>query len=116
MKDLLRRLIEAEESGRQDAARLEAEGDRLLQAARTECENRLRDARADLTRAARALEIEGRTQIELQCQEIARRADAEIARMQSDAQGRRGAIVAELVAILLGEAALPVAGRAASGD
>ena len=103
VKDILRQLIEAEESGRRDAAALEAEGEELIHQAKAECDAIIGRIRQE-TRG-RVVELERRAQahIEVERQAIIQKASETIDGLRAQAEARRSLAVDRAVARLLGE-------------
>ena len=105
MKDILRRLLEAEEAGRQEAAGLEAAGEELLRQAAAERDALVTRIQLETARQVDELTREMTARIEDEREVISRRAAEAVQRLGTEAVNRRQAAIDRVVAIVLGEAA-----------
>lgn len=103
MKHILKRLLEAEETGRQEAARLEAAGEELLRQAAAERDALVARIRTETAGQIDELRGEMTARVERERKVIAQGAAETVQRMQTEAASRRRAAVDHVVAILLGE-------------
>jgi DNA anti-recombination protein RmuC len=103
VKHILKRLLEAEETGRHEAARLEAAGEELLRQAAAERDALVARIRSETVRQIDELKAEITARVEQERKVIARGAAETVQRIQTEAAGRRQAAVDRVVAILLGE-------------
>ena len=105
VKHILKRLLEAEEAGRQEAAKLEAAGEELLRQAAAERDALVAQIGMETTRQVDELKGEMTARVEQERKVIAQRATETVQRLQAEAASRRRAAVDRAVAILLGEQA-----------
>jgi vacuolar-type H+-ATPase subunit H len=105
MKDILRRLLEAEKAGRQEAAGLEAGGEELLRQAAAERDALVTQIQLETARQVDELTREMTARIEDEREVISRRAVEAVQRLRTEAASRRQAAIDRVVAIVLGEAA-----------
>ena len=105
MKDILRRLLEAEEAGRLEAAGLEAAGEELLRQAAGERDALVSQFQLETARQADELTREMTARIEDEREAISRHAAEALQRLRTEAATHRQAAIDRVVAILLGEAA-----------
>lgn len=103
VKETLRHLLEAEEAGRREAARLEAAGDEIVRKARAEGEKYAQAIRLTVEREIAELQRQAQTEIEQGCQAIVHETDATIERLKTQAATQRSEAVKKVVAILLGD-------------
>jgi F0F1-type ATP synthase membrane subunit b/b' len=103
MKEILRRLLEAEEAGRCAAAELQAAGDELVRRARSECEAIVNRARTNTAREIEELERRMQSEIEAGRQAIVNEAEQAARQLRAQAGQRRHEAVRRVVAMLLGE-------------
>jgi len=103
MKDILRRLLEAEEAGRQAATRLEATGEDILRQARATSAAIVGQVRAEAAQRVQELERQAGDQIERGRQAVEQETSTTLERLRAQAAPRRPEAVAQGVAILLGE-------------
>ena len=103
MKEILRRLLQAEEAGRKAAAVLEERGEEFLCAAKAESEQIVRRIRSDAQTETEKLERQAQDETLHGRQAIAREADATIERMKSQTVKRRSEAVARIIKLLLDE-------------
>ena len=105
MKHILKRLLEAEEVGRREAAKLEAAGEELLRRVAAERDALVAQIGMDTARQVDELRGEMTARVEQERKVIAQRAAETVQRVQAEAASRRRAAVDRAVAILLGEQA-----------
>ncbi len=103
MKDILRQLLDAEESGRQAARAKETEASEILRVGRDQADAIAEEARERASRDIAALEQRVQNEIAERQAEIARDADLQIDQLKRTAQKRRAAAVDGAVVSLLGE-------------
>ena len=101
MKDILRRLLEAEETGRQAAASLEKAGEELLQHASAERAALVAQIRAETARQIDELTRETTADVQREREAIAHSAAETVERLRTEAASRRQAASDHAVAILL---------------
>jgi vacuolar-type H+-ATPase subunit H len=102
-KDILRQLIEAEESGKRDAAALEAEGEELIRQTTAECDAIVGRIRQETRGRVDELERHAQADIEAERQAIIQKASETIEGLRAQAEARRSLAVERAVARLLGE-------------
>jgi vacuolar-type H+-ATPase subunit H len=105
MKEILRRLLEAEEAGRQEAAGLEAAGEELLRQAAAERDALVAQIQLETARQVDELTRETTVRDEDEREAIIRSAAEAVQRLRTEAASRRPAAIDRGVAILLGEGA-----------
>lgn len=105
MKDILKRLLEAEEAGRQEAAGLEAAGEELLRQAAAERDALVTQIQLETARQVNELTREMTARIEDERETITRSAAEAVRRLRTEAANRRQTAIDRVVAIVLGEAA-----------
>ncbi|MBI3468472.1 MAG: hypothetical protein HY000_36180 [Planctomycetes bacterium] len=103
MREILRKLLEAEEAGRLAATRLEAAGDEILRRAQAQSQEIVQEARAETAQQIVRLQHDAQGQIELGRGSIAQEADAVIKRLREQAAKHQPEAVTRVVEILLGE-------------
>ncbi len=104
MKEVLRRLLEAEQAGRQAATQLEDQAAELLRRAQQQSEQVRREAHTAMARQIEELRRRTQQEIEAAQQTIRRDTDAAIERLQARIAERRAQAVASVMALLLAEA------------
>lgn len=112
MKEVLKRLLEAEEAGRKEAAALEAAGEQRLREARGNSEQIVRRIREDTERVIEQLNAQADEEAAEGTSAAEREAAATIEQWKRLADRRRREAVARVVEMLLAE--LPTA--ASSND
>jgi vacuolar-type H+-ATPase subunit H len=105
MKDILRRLLEAEEAGRREAAGLEAAGEALLRQAAVERDALVAEIESQTTREVDELTREMMARIADEREAINRRGTEAVQQLRTEAANQRLAAIDRVLGIVLGETA-----------